>query len=399
MARDNGFLSPLFDKIIKLIYVTILISYFRFLMEKKVKPVMGIPAKEYLEQVANNVMVDVPEELEASYDRFHVNPRNVPDVIIAKSTLPLVNEKACMTPIQRRRIRLAIYSLPCRSEPEVLSLATVINSFRLDCQDCLRENCDMRDPATSLKSESEGTIERVGSMTVGELLDELLDEIEDERYKMVRERAMGGFIGDRFRGEDPIKTVDDLLKRRPRDLLIREGFGKKSLELVRIALAKHGLALRGDKIDMRDFKYSQTKPSPLELSTDEKTVALRAALSLSTIRSLETLGVAKVADLSGFSDEELRRNLGRKGFNNLSESLIIAGLKPPKECKGAESLASFGIPKRLFGFLKGAGVVTVSDLERKSESEIRGINNIGQTYVSCLRHVLLVHGRKFREQG
>lgn len=111
-------------------------------MTKRIKPVMGIPVEKFLSEM----WID-PYPEDAKKKSFDANTVELKMSLIGE-VLVSINSDVCATLDQAEYIRENIdFAIENETDkPELLILSTLINSFRLDCANCLNGECKMRDP-------------------------------------------------------------------------------------------------------------------------------------------------------------------------------------------------------------------------------------------------------------
>lgn len=310
---------------------------------------MGYSVEDYLGKLAEDI---------DSGDVDAVNPSAAKDLItyLRRS----LNTGICMKASQTEATVEDILGYTGEDSKFRRELLNTLNLFDLGCGDCKNEDCDSRDSKIPIP------------ISVARSL-----RVVDIGFTVRTENCLNNAN---------VNTLGDLCERTEGEMMKRENFGNFSLREVKAVLAEHGLSLKDE----------ETMFSPLESSTDEVTVALRAALPLPTIRSLEILGVKDAEDLSRFSDSKLRLGLGGTGFKHLNEAMILAGLKPPVN-EGVRNVADLSIGRRIIDCLAKERIVKIPDLQKKSELELIRIMGIGETSVAQISRALRICGKELRK--
>jgi len=201
-------------------------------MSKRIKPVMGHHAKSYIGKIKSDADADIADlgsnpdtprrDLRLIYCELDVGDVREAADFIEENTNPYT----CMTEQQATNIRDKILILDDDISIHVAawSLIPIINSFRLDCENCLKKNCLYR----SLQAPYEEVMTRA---------DPELKEVKDVNFS-VRTSGILCSAG--------IITLGDLRDFSKAELLKLKNFGLKSLKEVRTVLAKHGLLLNKD---------------------------------------------------------------------------------------------------------------------------------------------------------
>jgi hypothetical protein len=290
-------------------------------MSKRIKPTKGVPAKEFLESFCERDGKMLPEGEGSGQNndpRFKVRS-DVEDVIEIVSRQ--INPDVCLTEDQANLLNDQLVEEPCpimtrfdeledrwvEQQKTQSRLVTLINSYRLDCENCLNADCELRDPRTRLeyvmrRTEPElklvehmdlpqitkNALQKAGIQTLGDLCKyserELLNiphfgikalkkvkrllaeysfRLKEDMSNVSKESLMrmsvdSLVLGVRIDGYEKIgvrvancfqnfsiNTVADLCERTPQDLLELTNFGNRCLEFVEIALAKYDLKLKG----------------------------------------------------------------------------------------------------------------------------------------------------------
>lgn len=342
-------------------------------MPKKIEPVMGIPAREYLERMKEDTEVDYrtladsggkldwgnsSEGLRLPYEGR--GPDEVDSHLVR--ALKLVNRDACMNEDQVAWVRsqlLAGYE-DNRSD-DADQWAPAINSFRLECRDCLRKDCKMRDPESPI---ARADLER--------------KSIEEVGFSVRTLNALR---------DSWVKTVGDLCKFNEHDLYRLPHVGFRSLKEVKKFLTEHGLEL-------------QNLDSGRDVQRIVKMAKFFSNLSNDTKIALKSMGITSAEDLKSYSELEsmfLKTDqLGQKGLRELKEAMIIAGLEPviADEVKNVKDLL-IG-KERIISILAKGGIVEVSDLLKRSWIDLQKLKGMGPLSLRYIGRSLAVRGMKLR---
>jgi hypothetical protein len=105
-------------------------------MSKNIPPQMGVPAKEATENLITGF------ENRGSWVATKLG-----------EALPFINPDVCLTPDQIKALK---GSERWVDQPNCLDFVSAINSLRLDCRNCLNENCPQRDHESPLEQVKKG---------------------------------------------------------------------------------------------------------------------------------------------------------------------------------------------------------------------------------------------------
>jgi hypothetical protein len=187
-------------------------------MAKRLEPMMGVPAKEYLRMIKENA------PLAGQSDSAEVEDQR-------RDVADLVNIDVCMNEDQVRWVRDKLFlGGEKENEAEALAWVPVVNSFRLDCRNCLREACPQRDlgaPLRKVKERSQNSSLKV-----------------DDVAFSVRAANTIASINIRRPETDQIRTIQDVSSLTVYDLLEERNCGFKTINEIKKVLAGFGLELR-----------------------------------------------------------------------------------------------------------------------------------------------------------
>jgi len=118
-------------------------------MSKRPAPSMGEPVHEFLQRKINEAKEGTHEvvlgSMEADQESVAFDIREGLELVQG-----LVNPNACGTARQLESFSNTADPLVCYDDVDKqvnsVPLATLANTFRLECGDCLNETCSMRDP-------------------------------------------------------------------------------------------------------------------------------------------------------------------------------------------------------------------------------------------------------------
>ena len=262
---------------------------FTKIMPKKIPPVMGYPVRDELIHYSDDLERSNSEADARGYEIDTLNEANKRLLPILAGVIDRINEGVCASKKQLQVIAEGFHDLPlpsfndsdvdnCLDKATVVHLSLLINSFRLDCENCLNENCEMREPPVSQHKSLEGLL--------------------SVRAECSLQNAN-------------LRTLGDLSQYSAEELLKFTNFGQKSLREVKDLLAEHGLKL---KDEVEEFA-SDMKPL-IDLLSHQ----VRSYLRDSGIRSLEQLLRTPDKD---FQDLRIPRN----GLRAIKSALDRLGLE------------------------------------------------------------------------
>lgn len=130
-------------------------------MGKQIALEMATPANEYLKKLTEKKESERNQLLELAGGEININYISKEDEVkfIREQLAPLINPDVCIRDQQKGKVggliegaateshlKLKNEVLAKTSENPALNLAILINSFRFECERCLKTWCDKRDP-------------------------------------------------------------------------------------------------------------------------------------------------------------------------------------------------------------------------------------------------------------
>ncbi len=220
---------------------------------------MGKPALELLQKMNDDAEQLVPHSEGAKWDKARAEMRRDKMLILLANIIPQINPDTCLNENQVVALQEDLEHA-ARSPREVIPemshrLITLINSYRFDCENCLNEDCEMRDPdvplervVASAKNEEVAMTSNVHDFLEGRVGVESLS-IEFEPFFSDNSEDVGRHLDFSVRTsnllrENGIFTFGDLKNWTRADLKAIKGLGRKSLKDIEEVLSALGVTLK-----------------------------------------------------------------------------------------------------------------------------------------------------------
>ena len=207
-----------------------------------------------------------------------------------------------------------------------------------------------------------------------------------------------------------IETVGQLIQTTKSELLRMKNFGRKSLHEIREILGSMGLFLGMQPTEDRPEENQSVQPS--------RTVDLPVSILPLSIRPRNTLRCARietVGQLIQTTEPELLRmkNFGRKSLREIREILgsmgLFLGMQPTEGRPGEKQsvqpsradhlveklINELNLSVRADNCLRRAGIRTVGQLVRMTDSRLLSLPNFGQRCLSEVKNALHKHKLQF----
>lgn len=119
-------------------------------MSKRIKPILGKPAQRFVEELDSELTTKEYEAYKRVTNESASDYHNMQTILSQLSFC--INGDICLTKPQQDLIKYSIDQEETNLakgtciDPIVRDLAVTCNSFRLECEDCLNADCEMRDP-------------------------------------------------------------------------------------------------------------------------------------------------------------------------------------------------------------------------------------------------------------
>ena len=143
-----------------------------------------------------------------------------------------INPDVCMTEAQRAYLEQLLLGCEQDRDEVLAEFLPLVNSFRLDCENCLRENCEMRDPDVP--------VEQVRARISRRLM---AGPGPHEGLWTIYELDFSHETCDFLHAAD-LTTLDDICKASAEDILGLPDASRKHLEEIERILSECGLSLK-----------------------------------------------------------------------------------------------------------------------------------------------------------
>lgn len=362
-------------------------------MSKRIKPFKGQPAKDFL--------VGLRDESEARSKRLKpespsaVSQSHCSVQAILNGAIPHINPDTCLNDYQVARLKQDIerarYSIELQVqrkknpnstvEAATRHLTVLVNSYRLECENCLRADCNMRDPDAPVLEVRE-RMERhflTTSHSIGHL--------KFERYP---ERIMEGL---RNAG---IHNIGDLCAKSTADILNIPGLGRGSLKELRRAMNEHGFELLEVPIAERNQANvdSQELWTIYELDFSHETCDLLHDANLTTLDDLRKVSAEDILGLPNSS----RKVLKEVELILAGSGVRLSGVEVPEKAVAERiSVTKVGFSERMWYALASANIYDLGDLSQSSEADLLKIRGFGEKSLEEAKLVLFKHGLALKE--